>query len=115
VPASARKPPKIDQAVIDEIVRRLLKAAPPGSKVILFGSYARGEADDLSDVDLMVVEPEVEDPIAESIRLRRELRPVRAAMDILVASRAKFEYWRYTVNTIFYRAVREGKVHESQA
>ncbi|WP_363319324.1 nucleotidyltransferase domain-containing protein [Accumulibacter sp.] len=39
------------------------------ARVILFGSYARGTADDDSDLDLMVIEREVPDKAAEHIRL----------------------------------------------
>lgn len=41
---------------IAEAARRLVAEAGRPAKVILFGSYARGEADDASDLDLMVVE-----------------------------------------------------------
>ena len=38
---------------IDSAVQKLIAAAQP-SRVILFGSYARGEADEDSDLDLLV-------------------------------------------------------------
>ena len=41
---------------IAEAARRLIAEAGKPVKVILFGSYARGEADDASDLDLMVVD-----------------------------------------------------------
>jgi predicted nucleotidyltransferase len=40
-----------DDAVIQEAGRRLLEAAPPETRVILFGSAARGEAGEHSDLD----------------------------------------------------------------
>jgi predicted nucleotidyltransferase len=48
-----------DNAVIQEAGRRLLAAAPAGSRVILFGSHARGETHKHSDLDFLVIEPEV--------------------------------------------------------
>jgi uncharacterized protein len=63
-------------AVIVEVALRLASAAP-GAKVILFGSHARGDAGRGSDLDFLVVEPEVEDVVAESVRLRRTLRGLR--------------------------------------
>ena len=45
----------IDPATIDRATRLLLAAAPPGSRVILFGSQATGRAGARSDVDLLVV------------------------------------------------------------
>src|SRR5437868_10447492 len=47
--------------IIEEIRVRISRAAPPNSRVILFGSRARGEADDGSDFDVLMIEPEVED------------------------------------------------------
>src|SRR6185369_7931493 len=60
--------------VIEEIGARLARAAPPKSRVLLFGSHARGTADAGSDFDVLVIEPTVDRPIAEAVRLRRELR-----------------------------------------
>lgn len=40
--------------VIEEIVRRLVKHYQP-QKVILFGSYAHGEPDEDSDIDLLLI------------------------------------------------------------
>lgn len=42
---------------IKNAVDLLLAAAPAGSKVILFGSYAEGIQDEESDLDFLVVEP----------------------------------------------------------
>ena len=42
--------------------------------MVLFGSRARGAADRGSDVDLLVIEPEVDDAAKESVRLRCALR-----------------------------------------
>jgi predicted nucleotidyltransferase len=63
-----------DDALIEEIGRRLAEAAPARSRIVLFGSRARGEENPRSDVDVLVIEPPVSDPIQESVRLRRVLR-----------------------------------------
>lgn len=100
----------VDRRTIEEAARTLLAAAP-GSKVILFGSYARGEADPRSDVDFLVVEPQVEDAFAEEVRLINVLRPLRLAVDVVVVSRDEFRYWKDTPNTLPYEAVQEGDPH----
>ena len=105
----------ISESLIQQAIARLLEAAPPGSRVILFGSHARGDADERSDVDLMVIEPEVDSRIEEMIRLNEVLRPLRIAVDLLVASEEHFQYWCDTPNTVYYEAAREGKSHESVA
>lgn len=44
----------LDQAVLDEIVRRIGSVAQP-DKILLFGSAASGQMDCNSDVDLLAV------------------------------------------------------------
>ncbi len=100
-----------DEKTIQEAVDRLLRAAPAGSKVILFGSHARGDADARSDVDLLVVEPNVANRIEEMIRLAEVLQPLRLPVDLLVISAERYDYWRDTPNTVYYRAEREGRVY----
>jgi predicted nucleotidyltransferase len=94
---------------LDEAVRRLVGAAHP-NRIILFGSHANGRASDDSDVDLMVVREKVNDPAAESVRLRRLLKDIVMAVDLLVVSRKEFDYWRDTPGNVFFEAATEGKV-----
>ena len=64
-----------------------------------------------SDVDFMVVEPVVTDARCESVRLRRALNPIQAAIDVLVVSRERFERWKTFPSTVIAEAAREGKVY----
>lgn len=100
----------LQQTNVQEAVRRLLKAAPPGSEVILFGSYARGDAGVDSDLDFLVVEPEVHDRRGEMVRLREVLRGMPIGVDILVAPRQVFDDWKQTPNNILHSAWKEGRV-----
>lgn len=104
-----------DEARIREAVQRLLKAAPQGSRVILFGSRARGNADPRSDVDLMVVEPRVDNRLEEMVRLGQVVRPLGIPVDLLVVSAERFEYWRETPNTVYHEADKEGVVYDAVA
>ncbi len=97
-----------DDVVIQEAGRRLLEAAPPGSRVILFGSHARGEAGEHSDLDFLVIEPEVENVVQESVRLHRALqRGVYA--DVIVRSEESVREWRDVYGTVINSALREGR------
>ncbi len=100
----------IDQATIADAVRLLLEAAPAGSEVILFGSHARGDAGPDSDLDFLVIEPQVTSKHEEMVRLRDVLRPLRVPADVLVTSRGVFEDWRETPNNVLYEAWKEGRV-----
>jgi predicted nucleotidyltransferase len=77
---------------IDAAVRLLAEAAQP-ARIILFDSHARGDAREDSDVDLLVIEPQVEDRAREMVRLRRLLRPLRIPVDILVYSADEVARW----------------------
>ena len=54
-------------------------------QVILFGSHARGEATQDSDVDLLVIMPDEGRPVDQSVRIRLRIRPP-FPVDILVRS-----------------------------
>ncbi|NBC13082.1 MAG: nucleotidyltransferase domain-containing protein [Gammaproteobacteria bacterium] len=99
----------LTDAQIDRAVERLVEAAQP-SRILLFGSYARGDADDDSDLDLLVIEDDVADRAAEMVRLRRALRPLRIPVDVLVHSSADVERFRHQPGSILYWALREGRV-----
>ncbi len=94
---------------LQEAVRRLVVAAQP-SKVILFGSRARGDATDRSDIDILVIEREVSDRYAEMIRLNGALRGLILAVDLLVIDEQAFESWSQTPGSVYYTAKREGRV-----
>jgi predicted nucleotidyltransferase len=98
-----------ESEIIDEIGRRLAAAAPAGSRIVLFGSRARGEADARSDYDVLVVEPAVDDPAEESVRLRRELRGLRAPIDVVVVGEDLARRRAVVRGTVVERAYREGR------
>lgn len=79
-------------------------------RIVLFGSYARGDATDDSDLDLLVIEDEVADRAGEMVRLRRLLRPLRVPADILVYSEDEIARWGQQPGSALYWALREGKV-----
>jgi predicted nucleotidyltransferase len=99
----------LDDALIAEAGRRLSEAAPPSSRVILFGSAARGELTRDSDLDFLVIEPEVENPALESVRLRRVLADVLVPMDIIVASEHRVQEWRDVRGSLIHAAVTGGR------
>lgn len=67
------------------VIDRLIMAANP-RKIILFGSYARGEETADSDVDIMVIEDSVEHQGLEMVRLRKAAGRIAlgVGIDILV-------------------------------
>ena len=45
---------KLKQEILAEIKRRI-KEAEPGAEIFLYGSYARGDANNDSDIDLLIL------------------------------------------------------------
>jgi predicted nucleotidyltransferase len=87
----------------------LVAVAQP-RRIILFGSHARADADDHSDVDLLVVEPAVNDRYEEMVRLNRALKGLLIPVDLLVVSEQEFECRSSTPGTVEHTARREGRV-----
>ena len=98
----------ISEQIIQQAVQQLLSVATP-SRVILFGSHARGDATEGSDLDLLIVEPEVDNVGEEMMRLHKALWPLNIPVDILVCSEADFEKKREWRSSAIYWAAREGK------
>jgi len=99
----------ITPAQIAAAVERITQAARP-ERILVFGSQARGEGREESDLDLLVIETDVPDRAAEMVRLRRLLRPLRIPVDILVYSHADVERWGDQPGSALFWALREGKV-----
>src|SRR5437588_10680330 len=99
----------VTRETIGAAVRILAEAARP-ARIVLFGSYARGNAREDSDLDLLVIETRVEDRAREMVRLRRLLRPLRVPADILVYSTHEVARWGEQPGSALYWALREGTV-----
>jgi uncharacterized protein len=99
----------VDEGLIAEAGRRLSRAAGESAQVILFGSHARGDARSDSDLDFLVIEPEVDNRWAESVRLRRELRGLDVAADVVVVSADHVAVGRCQ-STMLHEALTEGRI-----
>ncbi len=104
------KKPDDARPVIEEMVRRIASQFHP-DQIILFGSHAKGTARPDSDVDLLVVMRGVEG------RRRKTATAIDVALmgitlptDILVVTPQDVERGRRQISTVFYPALREGKV-----
>ena len=99
----------ISELTIRQAAQLLGEAAKP-ARVILFGSYARGDAGEDSDLDFLVVERTLPDKFREMVRLRQVLRPLKVPADVLVCSQEEANQLQYASSTAIYWALREGKV-----
>jgi uncharacterized protein len=103
----------ISDKVIEEMAQRIVREVDP-QRILLFGSWARGEANEHSDVDLLIVERE---PFGEQRSRRQEaariwrcLSDFRVPTDILVYSVSEVEQRKDSRYHLIGRALREGKV-----
>lgn len=96
-------------------VERIVSSARP-QKVIVFGSYARGQAKPGSDLDVLVI---VDDTLAncraESVKLRRALRGISMPMDIIVTRRGDLERLQHSPGLLYETALSEGRVMYERA
>ena len=104
---------QVTDALLDQMVQAIVDEVDP-EQVILFGSRARGEEREDSDVDLVVVEAEpfgkTRSRRLEAVRLWRTLSHFVVPKDILVYSRDEAERWRGSIDHVLARALREGRV-----
>ena len=96
-------------SVIGKMVQRIVRRFWP-EQVILFGSYARGDANEDSDVDFLVVMPVQGSKAEQEVRIGVALHDFPVAKDIVVSTPDEFAWRKDIVGTIEYPAVREGKV-----
>jgi predicted nucleotidyltransferase len=100
--------PALDEELIEKIVQLLVEAAHP-RRIILFGSYARGEQTPDSDLDLLVIEEQVENRAAEMVRLRAALKPIYLPFDVVVHSEKDVTDPRLYLGTAVYDALTAGR------
>jgi len=100
---------QVKQAVLDEIIRRIVEVAQP-EKIIMFGSAARGEMGPHSDVDLLVIKPNVVHRGRLAGEIYMNLFGVGQAVDIIVVTPEDIERYGESIGLVYRPALREGKV-----
>lgn len=99
----------VAQQVLDEATRRLVERFRP-TRIILFGSQARGTADHHSDVDLLVICPVSGKKRELMVAMDRALGGLGMARDVIVLTPEEFERDRQIPGTVARPAWLEGKV-----
>ena len=107
------KTEEITPKVIRAAVERIVQAFNP-EKIILFGSHAREEATERSDLDILVVMDSNESRAKRSGQVRRLVRPRDFDLDIVVYTPEEFqeavEHEDYWFNPFIKDILEEGKV-----
>lgn len=97
------------QNVVDTTVHRIVERFHP-DKVILFGSYARGQLTDDSDLDILVVMPVAGSCREMANQIDLALADRRVPMDVIVVTPEQFDRRKNIVGTIIGEAATEGRV-----
>ena len=103
----------LDQTLLNQMVGAVVEAVEP-SRVILFGSYARGTAKTGSDVDFLIVEDEGfglgRSRRKEAAKVWRVLAKFGIPTDVLMYSANEVAEWSQSPNHVIARALEEGQV-----
>src|SRR5690554_3483566 len=99
----------ISEEKINEVVKRIVSNVNP-EKIILFGSYAEGNPDDDSDLDILVVK-EMDIPrYKRSRQIRKYLRGIKVPIDLLVYSQNEIDEWKDTKHSFISKVLENGRV-----
>lgn len=92
-----------------EIAQRISEKWHP-DRIILFGSRARGDVDEESDYDVLVVASQGGSTHDLAVDMHRALAGLNAGVDLLVTTPDRFLWRRRVVGTIEHEAARDGIV-----
>jgi predicted nucleotidyltransferase len=99
----------VNEEIIQGIVSTIVTGLRP-RRVILFGSYARGQAGADSDLDLFI---ELDAPLplhGRAARVKRLFDPYPCPMDVVVYTPEEVDYWRRAAASLVASVLKEGKV-----
>lgn len=91
-----------------ELVQRIVDAVNP-LRIILFGSAARGEAGQESDIDVLVIMPEGTHRRKTAQYLHTQLFGIPFSVDIIVATTGDLERHKENIGLIYRTILKEGR------
>lgn len=103
-------PPPTEQD-IQRVVDLVVETANP-LRIVLFGSAARGELRDGSDLDMMVVVPEGIDTLRAAQQLHVAMgreRDLLVGVDFVVTTPGRFESRRNSLGSVFREVAKDGR------
>ena len=99
----------IDSTKINDIVDRIAIRFDP-DKIILFGSYASGNPNNDSDLDLLVIKDTDLPRHKRSFDIQKSLIGSMIPMDILVYTKSEYEQEKDEKSSFLYSAIKTSKV-----
>jgi len=94
---------------INEAVNRIKKNVDP-DKIILFGSYAKGDPTEDSDLDLLIIK-EMDLPRHKRVKeVKKHLRGIKIPIDLLVYTSKEINVWEGTEASFVNQVMKHGIV-----
>ena len=103
------KPTARDEELLQIIAARITEAIHP-QKIILFGSWARGERDPHSDIDLLIIQESTLPRPQRYAQVRRLFWGMGLPMDILVYTPEEFARYQSVPGSFTHTVAHEGRV-----
>jgi len=92
----------------EKVVERIKRYEP--EKIIVFGSYVRGEMDEHSDLDFVVIKKTRKRFIERLIEVARLIGPDLGKVDVFVYTPEEFKRMKEEGNPFIKRVLQEGRV-----
>ncbi|NMB26277.1 MAG: nucleotidyltransferase domain-containing protein [Firmicutes bacterium] len=99
----------ISEDQIHEVVGRIVAGVDP-DKVILFGSYAYGEPNWDSDLDLLVIKETNKPRYRRGREVRKHLRGMKIPLDIVVYTQEEIREFEGVETSFIAQVVKQGRV-----
>lgn len=96
-----------------EIIIKVILAEIEPSQIILFGSYARGDQHELSDIDLMILtEENISRPQKLELiyKLQKAFLDLNYKIDLVLKNLGDYNKYKNYIGTINYSVSQKGKV-----
>jgi uncharacterized protein len=101
---------KLTTDLLDRITQSLVSSLKP-EQIILFGSHAYGEPNEDSDVDLLVIVSQSDEPRYRRARQAyKALRGFGIATDVIVMTKEEVERKMNVRSSLVHRAIHDGRI-----
>lgn len=99
----------VSEQLVQSMTDKIINAFSP-EKVIVFGSWARNESNEDSDIDFLVITSYNGSRRDVQVAIRRELKGFGVPKDVIVATRQEIEEKQDLPGYIYGTALREGRI-----
>ena len=99
----------ISKYKINQIIKIIKDNINP-EKIILFGSYANGNPDEHSDLDLLIVKDSDVPRYKRGREIRKYLRGIGVPLDIIVYTKDEIDRWKNVEEAFITQIMKNGKV-----